>query len=292
VRVTEAPGLFADCSARFSIVQPPPPAQPPTAACTAAPTSVQVGEVVTLSVQGASPQNRPLTYAWSANRGSIVGTGPSVRLDTTGAQPGTITATATVTDDRNLSATCTATVNVTAPPPPPPPPQVSMLDTCQFALNSARVDNVCKAKLDSIALRLQSEPDASLTIVGFGASNERNVQQLSQTRADNVRAYLANDKGIAQGRLVSRTGAAGTGAAARKAEMHLVPRGATFVGYNRDLDVQRMRAAQGSSPALAAPSTPTRPVASAPRPAAPKQPAPDAARVSDAPSKRIIASLR
>ena len=43
-----------------------------------------------------------------------------------------------------------------APPPPPPPPQVSKLDECLFRLNSARVDNVCKAKLDNAALRLRS----------------------------------------------------------------------------------------------------------------------------------------
>jgi outer membrane protein OmpA-like peptidoglycan-associated protein len=123
---------------------------------------------------------------------------------------------------------------------------VVLLDTCQFAQNSARVDNVCKAKLDSIALRLQNEPDASLAIVGFAAGNEQNGQQLSQARADNVRAYLSVDRGIAQGRLTSRTGAAGTGAEARKVEMHLVPRGATFVGYN--VELERIRAAQSSAP--------------------------------------------
>jgi hypothetical protein len=167
-----------------------------------------------------------------------------------------------------------------------------MLDTCQFALNSGRVDNVCKAKLDSIALRLQSEPDASLTIVGFAASNERNAQQLSQTRADNVRAYLANERGIAQARLTSRTGAAGTGAAARKAEMHLVPRGATFVGYNVELDRQRIRAAQEAVPA---PAAPAKPVANGSvQPAVVKPAAPSTAKVQvgETGGKRIIASLR
>jgi outer membrane protein OmpA-like peptidoglycan-associated protein len=241
VRASEASGLFADCTARFTVVAPP--MNPPTATCSANPTSVQIGEAVNLTVQASSPDGRPLTYQWTTTGGSIVGTGAAVRLDTTSASPGTITARAVVTDDRGLDASCSVNVTAVAPPPPPPPPEVVLLDTCQFAQNSPRVDNVCKAKLDSIALRLQNEPDASLTIVGFAASNEQNVQQLSQTRADNVRAYLAVDKGIAQGRLNSRTGAAGTGAAARKAEMHLVPRGATFVGYNVELDRERIRAA-------------------------------------------------
>ena len=113
-----------------------------------------------------------------------------------------------------------------------------MLDQCQFGLNSARVDNVCKAKLDSVALRLQSESDATLAIVGFAATTERNAQQLAQTRAENVRGYLSKDKGIAESRLNSRTGAPGAGEEARKVELHIVPRGATFTGTNILLDLQ------------------------------------------------------
>jgi outer membrane protein OmpA-like peptidoglycan-associated protein len=258
---------------------------PPTVSCSADRTRVQVGEVVNLTAQANSPDGHPLTYQWSTTGGSIVGSGATVRLDTTGARPGTVTATARVTDDRNLSASCTNTITVEAPPPPPPPPQVMLLDTCQFGLNSARVDNVCKAKLDSIALRLQSESDASLTVVGYAASNERNAQQMSQTRADNVRAYLSRDKGIAEGRLTSRTGAAGTGAAARKAEMHLVPRGATFMGYNMELDIERSRNAQAAAPRSPA-------VASQPQRQTPGTGSrPEQAAVA-AGGRRVLASLR
>jgi outer membrane protein OmpA-like peptidoglycan-associated protein len=240
---------------------------PPTASCTVDRSRVLVGEIVNLTVQGSSPDGRTLTYQWTTTGGNIVGAGPTVRLDTTGARPGQIVVTARVSDDRNLSAQCSSTITVEAPPPPPPPPQAMMLDSCQFAANSARVDNVCKAKLDSIALRLQSESDATLVIVGFAASNERNAQRLSQTRADNVRAYLTRNKSIAEGRLTSRTGAAGTGPQARKAEMHLVPRGATFTGYNILLDIERSRSA---------------PVAEAPAPAP----------GSEVPVRRTIASLQ
>ncbi len=255
VRVTEQragakPGtqpLFADCSTRFSVVAPPPPARPPTVDLSADRTRVQVGEAVNFTARGNSPDNRPLTYQWSTTGGSLQGSGTTARLDTAGVQPGSITGTVRVTDDRNLSAQDSETITVVAPPPPPPPPQTQLLDQCQFALNSARVDNVCKAKLDNIALRLQNESDATLAVVGFAAGNERNPQQLSQTRADNVRAYLSTEKGIAQGRLTSRAGAAGTGPESRRAEMHLVPRGATFmVGYNRKLGEDRSKAAQAA----------------------------------------------
>lgn len=246
VRVTESPGVFADCSARFTVVAPPPPPMPPTISCAVDRGRVQIGEVVNLTATAASPQNRPLTVTWTTSAGAIAGSGSAVRLDTAGTRAGTITATARVTDDRNLAAQCTATITVEAPPPPPPTPQVQMLDTCSFANNSARVDNVCKAKLDATALRLQSEPEATLVVVGSAASTERNAQQLSQSRADNVRAYLSRDKGIAEGRLTSRTVGAGADPAARKADIHLVPRGATFTGYNLLLDRQRIETAQAA----------------------------------------------
>jgi outer membrane protein OmpA-like peptidoglycan-associated protein len=233
VRVTErqadagpgTPTLFTDCSARFSVVNLP------TVELSADRAQVQVGEAVNFTARGNSPDSRPLTYQWSTTGGSLQGSGTTGRLDTARVPPGPITVTVRVVDDRNLSAQDSETITAVAPPAPPPPPQTQLLDQCQFALNSARVDNLCKAKLDSIALRLQSEPDAVLAIVGFAAGDEGNPQQLSQTRANNVRAYLSTDKGIAPGRVTSRTGAAGTGPEARRAEMHLVPRGATFTGY-------------------------------------------------------------
>lgn len=233
VRATEAPGVFADCTTRVTVrPPPPPPPEPPTVSCTANPAQAQVGEVVALSATARSPQNRPLTYQWVTTVGRIDGTGASVRFDTTGVAPGTYTVRVRVTDDQNQSAECTMTVTLTAPPPPPPPPQVTRLDQCSFGRNSSRVDNVCKAKLDSIALRLQSEADATLAIVGFAESNETNPPRLSQARADNTKAYLSREKGIAESRLDARTGAPGTGASMRRVEMHLVPRGATFTGRN------------------------------------------------------------
>ena len=91
------------------------------------------------------------------------------------------------------------------------------------------MDNVCKAKLDNAALRLQSESDATLAIVGFSETTERNAQQLAQNRANNVRTYLTQ-KGIAASRLDVRTGAGARGSEYRRVDLHLVPRGATFTG--------------------------------------------------------------
>ena len=236
VRVTDGPGVSADCTTRFTVRPPaPPPAQPPTVSCSADRTTVQVGEIVNITAQARSPQNRPLTYTWTTTGGRVEGTGPTVRFDTTGLQPGTYTVRATVTDDRTLSAECSVQIVVTAPPPPPPPPpppQVTKLNDCSFRLNSARVDNVCKAKLDDAALRLRNEPDSTLVIEGFAASNERNPAQLANTRAANARTYMVMERQIAQNRIDLRTGPVAPGAEQRRIDIVLVPRGATFTGQN------------------------------------------------------------
>lgn len=227
VRATESSGLFADCTTRVTVRQPPPP-QPPTVSCSADRTRVRIGEIVTVTAQARSPENRPLTYQWSSTGGRVEGTGATVRFDTTELQPGSYTIRVRVADNANQSAECSVTIVVEAPPPPPPPPQASKLEECSFRLNSARVDNVCKAKLDNAALRLQSEPEATLAIAGFAQTTERGAQRLAQTRANNVKDYLVREKGIAEGRLDVRTGTAGREQTFRRAELHLVPRGATF----------------------------------------------------------------
>ncbi|MBI2815394.1 MAG: PKD domain-containing protein [Acidobacteria bacterium] len=230
VRATETQGLTADCSTSVTVREPPPP-QPPTVSCSADRPSVQVGEIVNLSADARSPEDRPLTYAWTTTGGRVEGTGARVRFDTTGLQPGNYTISVRVTDDNNQSAECNVQVTVTAPPPPPPPPpppQASKLNDCAFTLNSPRVDNVCKAKLDDVALRLRSEPDASVTIVGYADSRERNVNRLADSRANNTKTYLVTEKGIAESRVQVRRGEAARGPENRRVDIHLVPRGATF----------------------------------------------------------------
>ena len=235
VRATERPGSFADCTTRFTVRTPPPPALPPTVSCSADRTRVQVGEIVNITAQAGSPQDRPLTYEWTTSGGRVEGSGATVRFDTTRLAAGSYTLRVRVTDDRNLSAECSVEIVVTTPPPPPPPPpvpQASKLNECSFKLNSARVDNVCKAKLDDAALRLRNESDSTLVIVGFAASTERRAPQLADSRASNTRTYLVKEKGIAESRIQVQRGAPGRGAELRRVDIHLVPRGATFSGEN------------------------------------------------------------
>jgi len=219
------------CSANFTINEPP--KHPPTAACSANPTTVRAGDQSTISVTAGNPDNRPLTYEYTASGGRVAGNGATATLDTAGANAGPITVTSTVSDDRGLTASCNATVNVEVPPPPP---QAENLGSCQYAqygrdktLTPARVENDCKGLLDNVALRMQRDADAKLVIIGHGDADKdkKNSAKYAAERAVNAKEYLSGGEAKQQidpGRIEVRTGAE-TG---QTSDIWLVPAGATF----------------------------------------------------------------
>jgi len=149
-----------------------------------------------------------------------------VQLDTTGLAPGAYTATVRCEDGRGGAADASATVQVQAPPPPP---MASKINQCDFrALNSARVDNVCKRLLDDVALRLQNDPRATVVIVGYADPRERRPDTLAGTRASNAVNYLATDRGVDRTRMSTQTGTGQAGAANRRVDIIWVPAGATY----------------------------------------------------------------
>jgi len=81
-----------------------------------------------------------------------------------------------------------------------------------------------------LILKPMFEADATLAIVGYSESNETNAAQLAQNRANNVRTYFTQDRGMPAGRFDVRTGTGAVGAEYRRVDLHLVPRGATFTG--------------------------------------------------------------
>jgi outer membrane protein OmpA-like peptidoglycan-associated protein len=184
---------------------------------------VNPGDSSTITAQGVSPQNRPLTYSFTTSSGTISGTGSTATLSTTGAPAGTITVTGTVTDDKGQTASCTAAVTVNVPPPPPP--SVQKLCSITFGRDKrrpARVDNDAKACLDDVALNAQQHSDASLVVVGNSSSTSDPM--LGAQRAVNTKAYLVTEKGIDASRISVRTGTSGTD----EVDNYLVPAGANF----------------------------------------------------------------
>jgi outer membrane protein OmpA-like peptidoglycan-associated protein len=213
------PGQMADCSADFMVKA----FEPPTVSCSANPSTVNPGDSSTITASGMSPQNRPLTYSYSASSGSISGSTSSATLSTSGAAPGSITVTCNVVDDKGQTASSTTSVTVMAPPPPPAPPapvKPTSSTLCSISFDRdhkrpARVDNEGKACLDDLALSLQRSTDAKLYIVGNATGKEKEEPKgkhhvkkadLAAERAVNTKAYLVTEKGIDPSRIVVGTG--------------------------------------------------------------------------------------
>ena len=202
------PTQSADCTAAYTVMA----FQPPTVSCSAEPSTVRPGESATITAQGTSPQNRPLTYSYSTSEGSISGTGSTATLSTSPAS-GTITVTCNVTDDKGQSASSTTTVAIQVPPTAPAPvtQKLCSIHFDRDAKRPTRVDNEAKACLDDIALSLQHSPDAKVAIEGNTAANATrpNAKAALSTatqRAVNTKDYLVTDKGIDASRVAVYTG--------------------------------------------------------------------------------------
>jgi hypothetical protein len=210
--------------------------EPPTISCSASPSTIKPDETSTVTAMGMSPQNRPLTYSYSAAAGSISGTGTTAVFSSTGAPTGTTAITCTVSDDKGQTATANTTVTITAPYVKPIP-HAQALCSISFSTDKkrpARVDNEAKACLDEVALDLQKESDAKAVVVGDSTAAEKTlpkhakkhakVEDFAGERAVNTKEYLVTEKGIDASRISVTTGATD----GQKVEDYLVPSGATF----------------------------------------------------------------
>jgi len=231
--VSEGPkaGQSAECSATYTVKA----FEPPTVSCSANPTTIKPGETSAITASGVSPQNRPLTYAYSASAGTVSGNGTSATYSSAGAPTGTSTVTCTVTDDKGQTASATTSVTIEAPYVAPKP-TVSSLCSITFEKDKkrpTRVDNEAKACLDDIALTLQKQSDATAAVVGSSTSAEKMPAKgkkkkapadLAAERAVNTKDYLVTEKGIDASRITVYTGSGDS----QKVEDYLIPSGATF----------------------------------------------------------------
>ena len=186
-----------------------------------------MGDPSTITANGVSPQNRPLTYSYSATAGSITGNTSTATLMTTGVAPGTITVTCNVVDDKGQTASQMTTVTVSAPVVAPPVISAKSLCTISFDRDTKRpyrVDNEAKACLDDITLSAQQDATSKLAIVGSSAPDEKMGAKLAAERAVNEKAYLVGEKGIDASRITVYTGTAGT----KPSATTLIPTGANF----------------------------------------------------------------
>jgi hypothetical protein len=192
-----------------------------------------------------SPQNRPLTYSYTATAGSVNGSGNSATFASTGAPTGTTQITCNVSDDKGHTANANTSVTITAPYVPPAPHTQAL---CSITFDKdkkrpTRVDNEAKACLDEVALDLQKQADAKAVVVGESDAKEKAKTAKEQAiqakhkhpkpviddaaqRGVNAKEYLVTEKGIDASRITVATGTTD----GQTVEDYLVPSGATFTG--------------------------------------------------------------
>ena len=232
------PEQTATCSASFKVKE----FEPPTASCSANPASLLPGGSSQITCTGVSPQNRPLTYTYSASAGSINGAGGAAVFSATGAPAGPVTVACNVQDDKNHSITAEVPLTIQAPPPPPVP-HVQGLCSLSFERDKkrpTRVDNEAKACLDEIALNLQANPNAKAVLVADSVAKEKEttakqeqraakhrhskVKYFAEQRAVNAKDYLVKEKGLDPARIAIATGIGDD----QNVQNYLVPAGANL----------------------------------------------------------------
>jgi pyruvate/2-oxoglutarate dehydrogenase complex dihydrolipoamide acyltransferase (E2) component len=233
------PEETATCSTNFKIKE----FEPPTASCSADRLTLLPGGSSNISCTGVSPQNRPLTYTYSASAGNISGTGTAAVFSAAANAPaGPVTVTCDVQDDKNHATTAEVALTVQAPPLPPMP-HVQALCSLSFERDKkrpTRVSNEAKACLDEIALDLEANPDAKMVLVADSTAKEKEttakqesrvgknkhakVRYFAEQRAVNAKDYLVREKGIDPSRIAIATGPGDD----QNVGDYLVPGGASF----------------------------------------------------------------
>ena len=232
------PWETADASASFTVKA----FEPPTISCSVSPSTIKPGDTATVTSVGMSPQNRPLTYSYSATAGTVTGNGTTATYSSAGAPTGEVGITCNVSDDKGHTASANTNLTITAPYVPPAP-HTQALCSISFATDKKRpmrVDNEAKACLDQVALDLKQQPDAKAVIVGEQNADEAakeakqekyaakhkhaKVDMYAAQRAVNAKDYLVTEQGIDASRISVVTGST----EGQTVENYLVPAGANF----------------------------------------------------------------
>ena len=226
-KVDDGRGGTATCSADVQVTKRP--NRPPVISCAPERNPILAGERVAINSTASDPDGDPITYSYSASGGQISGTEASAQFDSTGLSAGSYTITSTADDGQGGRTSATCNVDVQKPAPPP---QATKVGDCGYnKVGASRFDNACKRVGDDVALRLNSDPNAKLVVVGYADGKEPKAAKLAEQRAELAKKYIV-EKGIDASRISTRTGTAstekGTEKDNRRVEFVLVPEGATY----------------------------------------------------------------
>ncbi|MFB3902952.1 MAG: PKD domain-containing protein [Acidobacteriota bacterium] len=192
VTVTDVDGMTANCS--FTVTINRRPNRPPTVTLSLDKSEAYAGDTITGTAQASDPDNDPLTYSWTVDGQQRPETGNTITINTAGMAGGSHTVTVTVRDDRDGTATATQSF--------------SLREKVIIQINRIRPDNVAKAKLDEIALKLQQDPRLRMSITGYDddRSSDRIAERNGLRRAEAVKDYLVRQHKIDAARIDTKSG--------------------------------------------------------------------------------------
>lgn len=188
------------------------PNRPPTVSCAASPTTVIVGQPVTVTATGSDPDKDPLTYTFDATSGKVNASGATGQFDTTGLAPGHYTVNCHADDGKGGKADGSTDIEVQAKPVAPEQRQLEVrlsLHSIYFPTAKPTVANPQGGLLDSqerslVALAsdfkkyLVYKSDAHLILQGHAdprGTAEYN-KLLSDRRVERTKSFLV-EQGVA-----------------------------------------------------------------------------------------------
>jgi outer membrane protein OmpA-like peptidoglycan-associated protein len=192
VTVTDVDGMTASCD--FSVTINRRPNQPPTVTLTLDKSEVYACETVNAVAQASDPDNDPLTYSWTVDGQPRSETGSQIQINTCGLAGGSHAVAVTVNDGRGGTATDTKSFSVR--------------EKVIIQINRIKPDNVAKAKLDEIALKMQQDQRLRAVITGYSddRGTDKMADRVAQQRADAVKDYLVTQHKIDAARIETKSG--------------------------------------------------------------------------------------
>lgn len=189
VTVTDVDGLKASCE--FAVTVERRPNRNPSVKLSLAKGSVYAGETVMAKAEASDPDGDPLTYAWTLGGSSQAGSSAQVTLQTRGLSGGRHSVGVSVRDDRGGSGSATASLSVR--------------EKIVIGMPGHRLDNVAKAQLDEIALKMQQNAQLQASLTGHTDSrgSEAGNERMGLKRAEAVKKYLVTEQQINEGRIAT-----------------------------------------------------------------------------------------